>query len=100
VETRPIAPEIWKNLPPEVQAYILFLENALRQSLERITQLEQRVKELEARAESPFRQFLSASLARPASGSQKPKGKKRTQTGRSKRTPGKLSRIAAAREGQ
>jgi len=49
VETRPIAPEIWANLPPEVQAYILFLENALSQSLEKIAQLEQRVSELEAR---------------------------------------------------
>jgi transposase len=32
-----------------VQAYILFLENALRQALARIAQLEQRVSELEAR---------------------------------------------------
>lgn len=47
--TRPIAPEIWEKLPPEVQAYILFLENALRQALERIAQLEQRVNELEAK---------------------------------------------------
>jgi len=49
VETRPISPETWAKLPPEVQAYILVLENALRQSLERIAQLEQRVNELEAR---------------------------------------------------
>ena len=49
METRPIAPETWKNLPPEVQAYILVLENALRQSLDKIAQLEQRVNELEAR---------------------------------------------------
>jgi len=49
VEQRPITPEIWEKLPAEVQAYILFLENALRQSLERIAQLEQRVNELEAR---------------------------------------------------
>jgi len=49
VETRPISPEIWKNLPPEVQAYILFLENALRQALDRNAQLEQRVNELEVR---------------------------------------------------
>jgi cell division septum initiation protein DivIVA len=49
VETRPITPEVWEKLPPEVQAYILVLENALRQSLERIAQLEQRVNELEAR---------------------------------------------------
>ena len=49
METRPIAPETWEKLPPEVQAYILFLENALRQSLARIAQLEQRVNELEAR---------------------------------------------------
>jgi transposase len=49
VETRPIAPETWEKLPPEVQAYILFLENALRQALASIAQLEQRVTELEAR---------------------------------------------------
>ena len=49
METRPISPETWAKLPPEVQAYILFLEHALRQSLERIAQLEQRVSELEAR---------------------------------------------------
>jgi transposase len=49
VETRPITPETWEKLPPEVQAYILFLEHALRQALERIAQLEQRVNQLEAR---------------------------------------------------
>jgi transposase len=49
VEPRPIAPETWEKLSPEVQAYILFLENGLRQSLERIAQLDQRVNELEAR---------------------------------------------------
>ena len=49
METRPISPETWAKLPPEVQAYILFLENALRQALDRIAQLEQRVNELEAR---------------------------------------------------
>jgi transposase len=49
VETRPFAPEIWVQLPPEVQAYIWVLENALRQSFEKIAQLEQRVNELEAR---------------------------------------------------
>jgi len=43
VEPRPITPETWEKLPPEVQAYILVLENALRQSLERITQLERRL---------------------------------------------------------
>jgi hypothetical protein len=48
VEPRPITPETWEKLPPEVQAYILVLENALRQSLERITQLERKVNELEA----------------------------------------------------
>jgi transposase len=35
--------------PPEVQAYILVLEKALRQALERIVQLEPRANELEAR---------------------------------------------------
>lgn len=49
MEPRPIAPETWEKLPPEVQAYILVLENALRQSLDKIAQLEQRVNELEAR---------------------------------------------------
>ena len=49
MEPRPIAPETWGKLLPEVQAYILVLENALRQSLERIAQLEQKVNELEAR---------------------------------------------------
>ncbi len=49
MEPRPITPETWEKLPPEVQAYILVLENALRQSLERITQLERKVNELEAR---------------------------------------------------
>ena len=49
MEPRPIAPETWEKLPPEVQAYILVLENALRQSLDRIAQLEQKVNELEAR---------------------------------------------------
>jgi len=33
VETRPIAPETWGKLPPEVQAYILVLENALPPTL-------------------------------------------------------------------
>jgi hypothetical protein len=36
VETRPFAPKIWEQLPPEVQAYILVLENSLRQSLEKL----------------------------------------------------------------
>ena len=49
MEQRPIAPETWEKFPPEIQAYILVLENALRQSLERIAQLEQRVNKLEAR---------------------------------------------------
>jgi transposase len=49
VESRPFGPKIWEQLPPEVQAYILVLEEALRQSLEKIAQLEQRVNELEAR---------------------------------------------------
>ena len=49
MESRPFGPKIWEQLPPEVQAYILVLEEALRQSLEKIAQLEQRVNELEAR---------------------------------------------------
>ena len=49
METRPISPETWAKLPPEVQAYILLLENALRKALDKIAQLEQRVNELEAR---------------------------------------------------
>ena len=49
MEPRPITPETWEKLPPEVQAYIRVLENARRQSLEEIAQLEQRVNELEAR---------------------------------------------------
>ena len=48
MEQRPIAPATWEKLPPEVQAYILVLENALRQSLDRIAQLEQKVNELES----------------------------------------------------
>ncbi|MFP3867401.1 MAG: hypothetical protein ACLFUU_04450 [Desulfobacteraceae bacterium] len=40
METRPIAPEIWEKLPPEVQAYILVLETGLRQALEKIAQRE------------------------------------------------------------
>jgi len=47
VEPRAIAPETWEKLPPEVQAYILVLENALRQSPERIAQLELKVNKLE-----------------------------------------------------
>jgi hypothetical protein len=49
VEPRPITPATWEELLPEVRAYILVLENALRQSLDRIAQLEQKVNELEAR---------------------------------------------------
>lgn len=49
METRPIAPEIWERLPPEVQAYILVLENSLRQALAKIDRLEQKVNELEDR---------------------------------------------------
>jgi cell division septum initiation protein DivIVA len=49
VEPRPIAPGTWEKLPPEVQASILILENALRQSLDNIAQLEQKVNELEDR---------------------------------------------------
>lgn len=47
--TRPIAPEVWERLPPEVQAYILVLEHSLRQALAKIDQLEQKVNELEAK---------------------------------------------------
>jgi hypothetical protein len=49
VETRPIASEIWERLPPEVQAYILVLENSLRQALAKIDRLEQKVNALEER---------------------------------------------------
>lgn len=49
MEPRPIAPGTWEKLPPEVQASILILENALRQSLDNIAQLEQKVNELEDR---------------------------------------------------
>jgi hypothetical protein len=45
-------PETWEKLPVEVQAYILFSENSLRPSLERIAQLEQKVNELEATHDS------------------------------------------------
>ena len=48
MEPRPIAPETWEKLPPEFQAYILVLENSLRQSLDNIAQLELKVNELEA----------------------------------------------------
>ena len=48
MDPRPIAPETWGKLPPEVQGYILASKNALRQSLNRIVQLEQKVNELEA----------------------------------------------------
>ena len=49
MEPRPITPEIWGQLPKQVQVYILFLENSLRQALARIAELEQKVNELEAR---------------------------------------------------
>ena len=53
METRPFSPKIWEQLPPEVQAYILILENALRQSLDRIDQLEKKVNESEAGLNRP-----------------------------------------------
>ena len=49
MKTRPIAQETWEKFPPEVQAYTLVLENALRQSLGSIAQLALKVNELEAR---------------------------------------------------
>jgi hypothetical protein len=51
VEPRPIAPETWEKFPPEVQAHILVLEHARRQSMESIAQLEQKVNELVAHAD-------------------------------------------------
>jgi hypothetical protein len=46
---KPISPETWGKLSPEVQTPIQVLENDLRQSLHNIAQLEQKVNELEAR---------------------------------------------------
>jgi transposase len=78
VETRPFGPKIWEQLPPEIQAYILVLEEALQQSLERIAQLEQRVNELEAR------------LNRNSNNSSQPPSQtpKKTKSEKSGRSPG------------
>ena len=79
METRPLGPESWEKLPPEVQVYILVLEEALRQSLEKIAQLEQRVSELEAR-----RNRNSSNSSQPPSQdpTQTPKRGKRERSGR------------------
>ncbi len=79
METRPIAPEIWEKLPPEVQAYILVLETALRQALEQIAQLEQRGMELEARLN---RHSGNSSQPPSADSPQAPKRKAREKSGR------------------
>jgi len=80
VDTRPFAPKIWDQLPPEVQAYILVLEEALGQALERIAQLEQKVMELEARLNR-----TSSNSSQPPSQDppQTPKKAKREKSGRS-----------------
>ena len=89
METRPIAPEIWQKLPYEVQAYILFLENRLeqmeyrlRQSLEKIAQLEQEVMELKARLNRH-----SGNSAQPPS-ADSPQAPKRPAREKSGRRPG------------
>ena len=82
METRPFSPKIWEQLPPEVQAYILVLEEALRQSLERITQLEQRVNELEARLNRN-----SSNSSQPPS-QDPPQAPKKTKSEKSGRSPG------------
>jgi cell division septum initiation protein DivIVA len=81
VRPRPIAPETWEKLPPEVQAYILFLENALDQALARIAQLEQRVNELEARLNRH-----SGNSSQPPS--QDPPRAPRNRKDKSRRKPG------------
>jgi len=75
VDPRPIAPETWGKLPPEVQGYILASKNALRQSLNRIVQLEQKVNELEAGLIAVPAISLSP-ISRPSSGSEKPQEKR------------------------
>lgn len=86
METRPLAPEIWEKLPYEVQTYILFLENRLeqmeyrlRQSLEKIGQLEQEVMELKARLN---RHSGNSSQPPSADSPQAPKRKAREKSGR------------------
>lgn len=94
METRPISPETWAKLPPEVQAYILFLENALRQALARIAQLEQRVSELEARLN---RHSGNSSLPPSQDPPQAPRNRKEKsgrQPGGQKGHPGKHRELA------
>lgn len=89
METRPIAPEIWQQLPPEVQAYILFLEKRLDQMEQRlhqayadVAQLEQKVMELEARLNRH-----SGNSAQPPS-ADPPHAPQRKATEKSGRQPG------------
>ena len=82
METRPFGPKIWEQLPPEVQTYILVLEEALRQSLARIAQLEQRVNELEARLNRN-----SSNSSQPPS-QDPPQAPKKTKSEKSGRSPG------------
>ena len=82
METRPIAPEIWGKLPPEVQTYILFLETTLHQALDKIAQLEQEVMELKARLNRH-----SGNSAQPPS-ADSPQAPKRPAREKSGRRPG------------
>ncbi len=75
-------PKIWEQLPPEVLAYILILEEARRQSLEKITRLEQRVIELEERLNRN-----SSNSSQPPS-QDSPQIPKKTKTEKSGRSPG------------
>jgi len=80
VETRPFGPKVWEQLPPEVQAYILVLEEALRQALDKIAHLEQRVNELEVRLN---RNSSNSSQPPSQDPPQAPKQTKREKSGRS-----------------
>jgi transposase len=77
-----IGPKIWEQLPPEVQTYILVLEETLRQSLARIAQLEQRVNDLEARLNRN-----SSNSSQPPS-QDPPQTPKKTKGEKSGRSPG------------
>jgi len=79
---RPFGPKVWEQLPPEVQAYILVLEEALRQALDKIAHLEQRVNELEARLNRN-----SSNSSQPPS-QDPPQAPKKTKREKSGRTPG------------
>ncbi len=48
METRLFGPEVWEQLLPEVQGYILALEEAWHQSMIKIALLEQHINKLEA----------------------------------------------------